>query len=64
MAKKTKWIGYEGKDSKNSPELMMREAFLRTVRESLDNFGIESFSIESIRGATVMLEKFLEINKE
>lgn len=49
---------------KASPELMIREAFLRTAKESLDSFGVEDYSIENIRGGLIMLEKFKQIREE
>ena len=46
------------------PELLIREAYLRTVKEILDGMGLERYTLDQIRGATEMLEKFLEINEE
>lgn len=48
-------------ESSESPELVMREAFLQTVKETFDNFGIEDYSLDQVRGATLMLEKFLQL---
>lgn len=56
--------GFWGNEPKKSPELMMRESFLRMAKESLDSFGVESYSIENIRGGLMMLEKFKEIEEE
>jgi hypothetical protein len=56
--------GFWGNDPLKSPEMMMRESFLRMAKESLDSFGVETYSIENIRGGLLMLEKFKEINEE
>lgn len=66
MARKTKKhiSSYYGNDSKTDGELMIREAFLRTAKETLDCSGIEDYSIEQIRGGLMMLEKFKEIREE
>lgn len=52
------------KDSVKSPELMIRESYLRAVKDILDSFGVESYSVERIQGMTQMLEQFTFIQKE
>lgn len=66
MAKTPKTISsfWEKGKSQTSPELIMRESFLRAVRETLDNFGIDRYSIERIEGMREMLEKYVEIEEE
>ena len=54
----------DAKESLKSPELVMRESFLRMAKEQLDSFGVESYSIEQIRGGLMMLEKFNEMEQE
>lgn len=56
--------GYWKDDAYQSPEMMMREAFLRTAQETLDSFGVESYGIDQVRGALLMLEKFINIRDE
>lgn len=51
-------------DKTKSPEMMIRESFLQMSKEVLDNFGVETYSIEQIRGGLCMLEKFNEINNQ
>ena len=66
MAKKNKNVisGFWDNKPTESPELMMRESFLRMAKETLDGCGIETYSIEQIRGGLTMLEKFEEIKEE
>lgn len=44
-------------------DVMMRECFLRTCREVLDNAGVEQYSLDQIRGALTMMEHFVDIKK-
>lgn len=65
MAKvKNNISGFWSKDAHKSPELMMRESYLRAVKDVLDSFGVESYSVERIQGMTQMLEQFTIIQKE
>ncbi len=48
----------------NSKDIIIREAFLRTSRDALDNYGVESFAVELIRGALDMLEKIVDVQGE
>jgi hypothetical protein len=54
---------FDGKPM-NQPELLIRECFLRMAKDALDSFGIETYSIEQIRGGVTMLEKYKEIIEE
>ena len=65
MAKNKNISGYRfDKEPLKHPELLVRESFLRMAKDTLDSFGIETYSIEQIRGGVMMLEKFKEIVDE
>ena len=62
MARKDKPISsFFKEESKTSPEMMVREAYLQTSVELLDGMGIESWTVDRLQGAVMMLEKFVEI---
>ena len=64
MARKAKAVsGFFKEESKNSPEMMMREAYLQTSVELLDGMGIETWTVERLHGAVMMMEKFVEIRE-
>lgn len=48
----------------NNPEVKVREAFLRATRNTLDNFGVDRYSVERIWGMLEVLEQYAEINNE
>ena len=52
------------KELEENPEYFMRECFLRTIKESLENWNIDQYSISEIEGALAMLKNFDEIQKE
>lgn len=67
--KKLKGISYnfDGRKPevvKGSGELILREAFLRATREELDNFGIERYSVDKVRGMVDLLEMYTTVNDE
>ena len=66
MAKTNNTISsfWEKGKSQTSPELVLREAYLRSARETLDNFGIDRYSVERLQGINSMLEAYLEIEEE
>lgn len=65
MAKQNNNIsGYFSGEKTPGPELIVREAFLRTAKEALDGCGIEDWSLEQIRGATMMMEKAKQVMDE
>lgn len=65
MARKLDFIsGYLPGTGTPSTETMMREAFLRTARDTFDNFGFEDYAVEQVRGALDMIEKYVEVRKE
>lgn len=45
-------------------ELIIREAFLRMAKEEFDGAGIETWTVDHVRGALMLLEKFTEIKEE
>ena len=49
---------------KGHTELIVREAFLRTTKEMFDDFGIENYTIERMRGMVDFLEQFNFVQNE
>lgn len=56
--------GRKPEDVRVHGELVLREAFLRSTREELDNFGIEKYSVDKIRGMVDLLEMYTQVNDE
>ncbi len=48
---------------KSTPEQIVREAFVKTVIEILDAWGIENDSIERIQGAVEFIKQFVELEE-
>lgn len=63
MAKK-KTNNISSYDPMASAESLVREAFLRASRNTLENFGIETYSIEQVRGMVDLLEQVNLIKEE
>lgn len=69
MTKKLKGISsfYDNQTPENikrSPELLVREAYLRATRENFDGAGIESYTLERQRGMLDLLEQFNFVREE
>lgn len=56
---------YDNKERvKINPEVKVREAFLRSTRNVLDNFGVDKYSVERIWGMVELLEQYSQILEE
>lgn len=65
MAKpKLKGISHYYGNNVGVGEIVVREAFFRASRETLDNFGVDTYSVEKVRGMIDMLEQYALIIKE
>lgn len=68
MAKKLKGIShyFDGKkpEEVRGSELVLREAFLRSSRDVLDNFGVDKYSVERIWGMVELLEQYALAQEE
>jgi Mg2+/Co2+ transporter CorC len=49
---------------KGQPEVIFREAFLRAVRDTTDNFGIDRYSLERVQGMVEVMEQFVLVREE
>lgn len=52
---------YTAENAKTNPELAIREAYLRASVEVLDNWGLDKYSLEQLRGMQVLLEQFVNL---
>jgi hypothetical protein len=48
----------------NHSEVIVREAFLRSVRDVTDSFGLDRYSLERVQGMVSMLEEFINVREE
>lgn len=45
-------------------ELAFREAYLRATKETLDNFGLDKYTVERLQGMISLLEQWALIEEE
>lgn len=64
MSKKIGISDFYRSNEKPTGELLVREAYLRAVKELFDGSGIDKYTVEQVRGMQQFLEKYVEVCEE